>query len=182
MDNRQMVKLSKRLARHLRHDPAALGITLGPGGWVEVRSLLAALRGDGVRITRADLEEVVAGNDKQRFAFDATGERIRANQGHSVEIDLGLPATTPPAVLYHGTVERFLSAIFHEGLRPMNRHDVHLSPDRETAVRVGSRRGKPVVLEVDAGAMSREGHEFRVSANGVWLTAAVPPEFLRRIG
>ncbi|WP_431877022.1 RNA 2'-phosphotransferase [Amycolatopsis sacchari] len=182
MDNRQLVKLSKRLARHLRHSPETLGITLGPGGWVEVKALLAALRRDGVGVTRADLEEVVAGNDKQRFAFDGSGERIRANQGHSVEIDLGLPAATPPDVLFHGTVERFLSAIFREGLRPMNRHDVHLSPDRETAVRVGSRRGKPVVLEVEARAMSREGHEFRVSANGVWLTAAVPPEFLRRIG
>ena len=145
-------------------------------------ALLAACARQRFPLRRAELEEVVAGNNKQRFSFDEAGTRIRANQGHSVEVDLGLPTATPPDVLFHGTVDRFLPAIFREGLRPMNRHDVPLSRDRETAVRVGSRRGKPVVLEVDAEAMARRGHEFRLSANGVWLTAAVPPEFLRRTG
>ncbi|HEY1487858.1 MAG TPA: RNA 2'-phosphotransferase, partial [Micromonosporaceae bacterium] len=115
----------------------------------------------------------------QRFTFDETGTLIRASQGHSVAIDLDLPVAGPPDVLYHGTVARFLAAIRSDGLRPMARHDVHLSATRDTAVRVGSRRGKPVVLEVDAAAMARSGYEFRVSANGVWLTHRVPPEFLR---
>ncbi len=175
-----MISLSKRLSRHLRHAPEAIGVTLGPGGWIEVEVLLAALARHGLRMTRAELEELVARNDKQRFAFDDSGESIRASQGHSVAVELGPPVADPPALLFHGTVERFLSAILSEGLRPMARHDVHLSQARETAIRVGARRGKPVVLEIDAAAMSEAGHEFRVSANGVWLTARVPPEFLRR--
>jgi putative RNA 2'-phosphotransferase len=119
----------------------------------------------------------VATNDKQRFAID--GDRIRANQGHTVDVDLGLPVAEPPGYLFHGSVVRHVATIRAEGLRPMDRHHVHLSPDRETATRVGARRGKPVVLSVDAGAMHRAGHVFRVSANGVWLVDAVPPEFLR---
>ncbi|MGW0962701.1 RNA 2'-phosphotransferase, partial [Streptomyces gelaticus] len=128
-------------------------------------------------LTRAELDHVVAANDKQRFAVE--NDRIRANQGHTVPVDLALPPAEPPAYLYHGTVGHALGPIRSEGLRPMNRTHVHLSPDRETATRVGARRGRPVVLSVDAGAMHRAGHIFHVSANGVWLTSAVPPEFLR---
>lgn len=120
---------------------------------------------------------MVATDGKRRF--EIRGDRIRASQGHSVDVDLGLPPATPPPYLWHGTVARSLGAIRAEGLRRMNRHDVHLSPDRETATRVGARRGRPVVLTVDAGAMHRDGHMFRVSANGVWLTQAVPPRYLR---
>ena len=116
-------------------------------------------------------------NDKRRFAIEGT--RIRASQGHSVEVDLGLAPATPPSYLYHGTVARNLDAIRAEGLRPMNRHDVHLSADRETATRVGARRDRPIVLAVDAAAMHRDGHIFRLSANHVWLTTAVPPRYLR---
>jgi putative RNA 2'-phosphotransferase len=180
MEERNVVVASKRLSRHLRHTPEAIGVTLGPGGWVEVDVLLAALARHGLRLARTELEEVVARNDKQRFEFDQSGQLIRASQGHSVAVELELPVAEPPAVLFHGTVDRFLPAILHEGLRPMNRHDVHLSQSHETAIRVGARRGRPIVLEVDAAAMSRAGHEFRLSANGVWLTARVPPEFLRR--
>ncbi|WP_158893129.1 RNA 2'-phosphotransferase [Amycolatopsis anabasis] len=180
MNKGKLVRTSKRLSLHLRHAPERIGIELGPGGWVRVEELLTALSSHGLSLTRAELAEVVAENDKRRFAFDETGELIRANQGHSVAVDLDLPPADPPALLYHGTVERFLEAILREGLRPMNRHDVHLSPSVETATRVGARRGRPVVLEVDARAMAAAGHEFRVSANGVWLTARVPPEFLRR--
>ncbi|MFB9903229.1 RNA 2'-phosphotransferase [Allokutzneria oryzae] len=175
MNHARMVSVSKRMARHLRHAPEEIGITLDAAGWVAVADLLAALR-----ISREELEAVVAGNDKRRFAFDATGTRIRASQGHSVAVDLGLEPAEPPAVLYHGTVERFLPAILREGLRPMNRHDVHLSADTETANRVGRRRGAAVVLVVDAAAMAADGHEFRRSANGVWLTASVPPRYLKR--
>jgi putative RNA 2'-phosphotransferase len=177
MDERRTVKVSKYLSKHLRHQPERIGLTLDEGGWVEIGTLLAAAAAHGFRITRDELDHVVAANDKRRFAIE--GSRIRASQGHSVDVDLGLPPATPPAYLYHGTVAPALDAIRAEGLRPMSRHDVHLSPDRETATRVGARRGRPVVLSVDAGAMHRDGHTFRVSANGVWLTEAVPPRYLR---
>ncbi|MGW5332364.1 RNA 2'-phosphotransferase [Streptomyces bauhiniae] len=177
MDDRRTVKVSKYLSKHLRHQPERIGLTLDPAGWVEIDTLLAAATAHGFPITRAELDHVVAVNDKRRFAVE--GGRIRASQGHTVEVALGLPPATPPPYLYHGTVARSLDAIRAEGLRPMNRHDVHLSADRETATRVGARRGRPVVLAVDAGAMHRDGHVFHVSANGVWLTDAVPPRYLR---
>jgi putative RNA 2'-phosphotransferase len=176
-DERRTVKVSKYLSKHLRHQPERIGLTLDEAGWVEIDVLIAAATAHGFRLTRDELDHVVAANDKQRFAIDGT--RIRASQGHSIDVDLGLPPATPPSYLYHGTVGRYLDAIRAEGLRPMNRHDVHLSADRETATRVGARRGRPVVLSVDAQAMHRDGHVFHVSANGVWLTQAVPPRYLR---
>lgn len=172
-----MVRVSKYLSRHLRHDPGRIGVELDPHGWVVVDTLLAAAAAHGFAITRAELELVVAGNDKQRFAL--RDGRIRANQGHSVPVDLDLPVAVPPPYLYHGTVTRSLAPIRAEGLRPMGRHHVHLSADRETATRVGARRGRPVVLAVDAGAMHEDGHAFRVSSNGVWLVDAVPVTYLR---
>ncbi|GFE23376.1 MULTISPECIES: RNA 2'-phosphotransferase [Streptomyces] len=177
MNDQRSVRLSKYLAKHLRHEPERIGITLDAQGWVPVAELMAAAARHGFPFTRAELAAVVAGNDKQRYAID--GDRIRANQGHSVPVDLDLPPAVPPAHLFHGTVAHSVAAIRDEGLRPMSRHAVHLSPDRETATRVGARRGKPVVLTVDAGAMHRAGHVFRVSANGVWLTNRVPAQFLR---
>src|SRR5262245_17031819 len=177
MDERRLVRISKYLAKHLRHDPEWIGIELDAEGWVDVPVLLRAAAEHGFAITRAELELVVADNDKQRYVID--DDRIRASQGHSVQVELGLPPVEPLAVLYHGTVARVLPAIREEGLRPMSRQHVHLSPDRQTAVRVGSRRGAPVVLEVDAKAMYAEGHEFRLSANGVWLVGHVPPAHLR---
>ncbi len=177
MDDRRTVKVSKYLSKHLRHQPERIGLALDEGGWVEIDMLIAAAAAHGFRFTRDELDHVVATNDKRRFAVDGT--RIRASQGHSVEVDLGLEPAPPPAHLYHGTVARHLDAIRAEGLRPMNRHDVHLSPDHETALRVGSRRGRPIVLTVDSAAMHRDGHVFHMSANGVWLTEAVPPRYLR---
>ncbi|WP_406726589.1 RNA 2'-phosphotransferase [Streptomyces sp. GD-15H] len=177
MDERRTVKVSKYLARHLRHTPEEIGLALDEAGWVEIDTLIAAATAHGFRFTRAELNHVVAANDKQRFAIEGT--RIRASQGHSVEVDLGLPSATPPPYLFHGTVGRHLAAIRAEGLLPMDRHDVHLSADRGTATRVGARRGHPVVLSVDTAAMLRGGHVFRVSANGVWLTHAVPARYLR---
>ncbi|MFF3092183.1 RNA 2'-phosphotransferase [Streptomyces cyaneofuscatus] len=176
MDERRTIKVSKYLSTHLRHEPERIGITLDDNGWVGVETLLGAAARHGFAITRAELDHVVAANDKRRFTVD--GDRIRANQGHTVTVDLDLPPAEPPAYLYHGTVARVLGVIRAEGLRPMARHHVHLSPDRETATRVGARRGRPLVLTVDAGAMHRAGHVFRVSANGVWLADAVPPQFL----
>jgi putative RNA 2'-phosphotransferase len=179
VDEQRVVKVSKYLAKHLRHQPERLGIRPDEAGWVEVDELLAACARHRFPITRAELDHVVAANDKQRFALDPGRRRIRANQGHTIEVDLDLPVATPPDVLFHGTTERFLDDIRRDGLRPMGRHDVHLSADERTARRVGARRGRPVVLTVDAAAMVAAGHTFRTSANHVWLVSAVPPEFLR---
>ena len=179
MDRKRLVKTSKYLSRHLRHDPGRLGLTLAPGGWVEVDDLLRACAAHSFALTRAELEEVVERNDKRRFSFDATGTRIRANQGHSVEIDLGLIAMKPPDVLFHGTGEGSVDSILRDGLNRMSRHHVHLSPDVPNALRVGGRHGRPVVLEVDAARMAADGHEFYVSDNGVWLTDEVPPQYVR---
>jgi putative RNA 2'-phosphotransferase len=171
--------LSKFLSLILRHDPSAVGISLDPSGWVEVDPLLQAIAQHGQPIDRARLESIVVGSDKQRFALSADGAKIRASQGHSVEVELGYSPRTPPAVLYHGTVERFLPSIRERGLLKGRRHHVHLSATRELAVVVGSRRGRPVVLRVDAAAMAEASHDFFCSANGVWLTEHVPASFLR---
>lgn len=180
MEDKRLVKLSKYLSKHLRHTPDALGLTLEPGGWVAVDALLEACNRRNFRMTREELEEVVTRNNKRRFSFDPTCTRIRANQGHSVEVDLQLEPVEPPAVLYHGTGSQNVEAIQRQGLHRMSRHHVHLSGDMSTARNVGARHGKPVVLEVDAAAMHQAGHEFYRSANGVWLVEHVPPEFLKR--
>ena len=179
MDDRRVIKVSKYISKHLRHEPERLGLELEPGGWVAVESLLAACAAHRFAITPEELEEVVARNDKQRFSFDESRGRIRANQGHSVEVDLQLAEAAPPPVLYHGTGERSVAAILEAGLERMARHHVHLSADAETARRVGSRHGRPIVFEVDAAAMEVDGHRFHLSANGVWLVDRVPPQYLR---
>lgn len=178
MDNKRLIKVSKYLSKHLRHQPERLGIVLGDGGWVEVEDLLAACRKNAFAISRAELDEVVAENDKQRFSFDESGRRIRANQGHSIGVDLGLQAVQPPESLYHGTVGNSLSSIQQSGLNKMSRDHVHLSVDLATASRVGARRGRPVILVVRALDMHAQGFEFFVSENGVWLTESVPPQFI----
>ncbi|MFF4383389.1 RNA 2'-phosphotransferase [Kitasatospora sp. NPDC001547] len=180
MDEKRLVRSSKMLSRILRHEPGLVGVSLDAAGWVRVDELLAALAARGRPLTRAELDHVVASNNKRRFGYSPDGLSIRANQGHTVAVDLGLAAAVPPPVLYHGTADRHLAAIFDEGLRPMARQDVHLSADTETATRVGARHGRPVVLTVNAAAMTAAGHEFRLSENGVWLTDAVPPQYLSR--
>jgi putative RNA 2'-phosphotransferase len=179
--DRRLVTVSKFLAKHLRHAPEALGLDLQPGGWVSVDDLLAASERAGFTIAYDELIECVETNDKKRFSFDDTGDLIRANQGHSVEVDLQLEERRPPDVLYHGTVERFLASIMAEGLKKGKRHHVHLSSDTETARKVGARRGKPVILQVDAGKMHDAGFKFLLSVNGVWLTDSVPASFLLRM-
>lgn len=165
------VKLSKRLSYLLRHAPHEAGLTLEAGGWVPLAPLLKYLK-----VTRQEVERVVAENDKQRFSLD--GDRIRANQGHSVPVDLELKPQIPPAVLYHGTHPNVLASILKSGLKPMSRHHVHLSEDQETASKVGARRGKPVILTIQAARMHDAGHVFYCSENGVWLVDSVPPEFI----
>ena len=172
------IRISKFLSYVLRHHPEAAGLTLGEGGWVDVEALLAGAEAAGIRLDRALLEEVVQQNNKQRFAFSEDGLRIRANQGHSVAIDLALTPVGPPDWLYHGTAQRYLPSIRAAGLLRGRRHHVHLSPDAETAGSVGRRHGKPVVLEVAAGAMHTSGFLFYRTANGVWLTEHVPPAYL----
>jgi putative RNA 2'-phosphotransferase len=179
MDQERKVKVSKYLSKHLRHQPERLGLKLEPGGWVEVDALLAACARQGFPVSRAELEEVVRTNEKQRFAFDETLTRIRANQGHTAAVDLQLEPVEPPAVLYHGTAEESVALVLRSGLKRMARHHVHLSLDVETAVKVGRRHGKPVVLVVDSGAMHRDGIPFYRSANGVWLVDRVPPQYLQ---
>ncbi|KAB1901681.1 RNA 2'-phosphotransferase [Micromonospora sp. AMSO31t] len=177
MDHRDLVRVSKRMSLALRHRPDRFHLTLDGAGWLPVADVLAALR-----ITRADLDVVVAGNDKQRFAVERGPDgvdRIRASQGHSVPVDLGLAPATPPDRLFHGTSEAVLPAIRTEGLHRGRRHHVHLSPDAETARRVGARRaGEVVILTIDAAAMAANGYHFYRSANGVWLTDTVPPAYL----
>jgi putative RNA 2'-phosphotransferase len=178
MATKRSDRVSRYLSAHLRHRPQDLGLVLGPGGWVPIDDLLRAAERDGFPIERAVLDDVVATSDKQRFAFDETRTMIRANQGHSAEVDLQLEPVAPPAVLFHGTAERYLPTIMEEGLRPMDRHHVHLSADDDTARKVGSRHGSPVVLIVDAAAMHAASRLFYRSANGVWLTDNVAPTFL----
>lgn len=172
------VQTSRFLSLVLRHKPGVVGLALDAQGWVGVDGLLAALARHGRPLSRAELEAVVAGNDKRRFTFDPAGERIRANQGHSVAVELDLAALPPPAVLFHGTVARSVGSIRRGGLVKGQRQHVHLSADAETAEKVGARRGRPVVLTVDAGGMHAAGFRFFRSANGVWLTDQVPPVYL----
>jgi putative RNA 2'-phosphotransferase len=179
--DRSIVTVSKFLSKHLRHTPDALGLTLQPGGWVSVDDLLAASQRAGFTITYDELIECVETSDKKRFSFDDTGDLVRANQGHSADVDLHLEEKEPPDVLFHGTVERFLASILAEGLKKGKRHHVHLSKETETARTVGARRGKPVILQVDARKMHGQGFIFFLSVNGVWLTEAVPAVFLTRL-
>jgi putative RNA 2'-phosphotransferase len=175
-----LVADSKLLAYILRHDPGAVGIELGEGGWVDVDVLLAALAAHGRPLDPGRLDRLVAGLDKPRFERD--GGRIRATHGHSVDVDLRRAPAVPPPELYHGTVERFLPRILDEGLLPGRRTHVHLSASPEAAAVVGSRRGRPVVLRVDAAAMHEKGHVFHAAPGGVWLTPRVPATYLSTTG
>jgi putative RNA 2'-phosphotransferase len=171
-------QVSKFLALILRHRPEVGGLTLDPQGWADADEVIAAVAKQFGGFDRARLEELVRTNDKRRYAFDESGTRIRASQGHSIAVDLDLEPIEPPPLLYHGTAMRFLEPILREGLMKGRRQHVHLSADAETALKVGARRGgETVVLEVRSGEMKE--HAFFLSANGVWLTGHVPPGYLR---
>lgn len=173
-----LVQLSKFLSLVLRHKPQEIGLELDPNGWAGVDELIRLANARGRTLTRPLLEQIVAGNDKQRFAFSPDGLRIRASQGHSLEIDLALSPAAPPEFLYHGTATRFLASIRTQGLLPGSRQHVHLSPDGATARQVGERHGRPAILTIAAQSMSTAGHPFYLSANHVWLTPHVPVEFI----
>ncbi|MBP3955003.1 RNA 2'-phosphotransferase [Gemmata sp. G18] len=179
MDEKKRIRLSKFVSKVLRHEPDSIGITLEPGGWVPIVDLLSGLTKAGTQTSREELNAVVANCEKQRFAFDETATKIRANQGHSTEVDLQLEEAEPPAELFHGTAHNTVPVILRDGLLKMARHHVHLSADTTTAAKVGQRHGKPVVLVVDTAKMRADGHIFYRSANGVWLVEHVAPEYLR---
>lgn len=172
-----IVAASKFISLVLRHRPEAIGLTLDAEGWADIETLIR-LSQSHHPLTRALIDEVVATNDKRRFAISEDGTRIRARQGHSIEVELGLAPVAPPERLYHGTATRSVEAIRREGLRKRQRQHVHLSADAATATKVGARHGEPVVLTVRAGEMAAAGHSFYLSENGVWLTDAVPTRFI----
>ncbi len=175
---KKLVKTSKFLSLVLRHSPETIGITLDEYGWADVMELISAANRKGRDLTRPLIKKVVEDNDKKRFQLSDDGLRIRANQGHSIEVDLGLSPVSPPEFLYHGTATRFLGSIQTHGLIKKNRQHVHLSPDSVTAVKVGQRHGKPVVLVIASGRMHDLGFLFYLSKNAVWLIDEVPPDFI----
>lgn len=176
---RKLVSTSKFLSLVLRHQPEVIDVELDEEGWLCIDKLIEQANAHGTTFTLELLHEIVATNDKKRFALSDDGLRIRASQGHSVAgVKLDLEQKTPPETLYHGTVEPFIESIRATGLQKRSRHHVHLSSDKVTATKVGTRRGKPIILRVAAKAMHRDGHAFYLSANGVWLVDAVPTTYL----
>ncbi len=178
MNENDLKRTSKFLSHVLRHRPDKIGIELDSSGWVDINELLEAANRHGKLLTHETLETVVQSNDKQRFSFSEDGSKMRANQGHSVEVELEYEAAEPPTVLYHGTVAKFLNDIRRVGLQKGSRHDVHLSPTLETATAVGSRRGKPIILTIHARKMHEAGFQFFVTPNNVWLTDHVPSDYI----
>lgn len=176
--DKQLIKLSKLISLVLRHKPEEIGLSLDEQGWADVDELLMRLNQRGTKCDRTLLEQLVVTSDKQRFAFSADGTKIRANQGHSVAIDLALDPQEPPETLFHGTATRFIDSIYAQGLLAGNRQHVHLSADEAVAKSVGARHGKAIVLRVRASEMHRDGHKFFRSDNGVWLTDRVPAKYL----
>lgn len=173
-----IVQISKFLSLVLRHQPETIGLQLDAQGWVSVDTLLQQMKAHGKSIDMPLLEKVVAENSKKRFAFNEDKTRIRASQGHSVEVELGYTPTTPPDLLYHGTAAPALQGIRQTGIQKGSRHHVHLSKDTPTATQVGSRHGKPILLTILAGKMFADGYAFFVSENGVWLTDHVPVQYV----
>ncbi|AFD05914.1 RNA 2'-phosphotransferase [Solitalea canadensis] len=174
MNEKQIKGISKFLSYVLRHNPQEINLSLDANGWASVNELIEKARIKNIEITIDELEVIVSQNDKQRFTFNDEHTKIRASQGHSINIELDLKTTEPPEYLYHGTVTKFINAIKSEGLKKMSRQHVHLSMDRTTAEKVGSRIGIPVILSIRSGAMHRDGFPFFISDNGVWLTDSVP--------
>ena len=179
MSGKRNVILGKFISKILRHQPGLIGISLDEHGWAEVQDLIAGVRAAGhPDFDMAVLEEIVETNNKKRYSFSDDKQLIRANQGHSIPVDVELPVTSPPATLWHGTADRFVPSIMAQGIRSMNRLYVHLSPDTETARKVGSRHGKPVILRINSGQMEADGAVFYLSVNGVWLTKEVPAKYI----
>ncbi|MGN6420913.1 MAG: RNA 2'-phosphotransferase [Pseudobacter sp.] len=170
--------ISKFMSLVLRHRPEEIGLQLDENGWADLQELIIKLNSKGANVDEATIQLVVDTNEKKRFAFNDDKTKIRANQGHSIKVDLQLSPATPPDVLYHGTALHVIASIMKNGLLKQNRHHVHLTASKETAVSVGARHGKPVVLEIDAARMVAEGFEFYITDNDVWLVEIVLPEYI----
>lgn len=179
--NKNEKELSKFISLILRHKPEAIGISLDEHGWADVDELIKGINRAGSHIDMDLLEKIVADDEKQRYSFNDDKTSIRANQGHSIAVDVELAEKMPPDILYHGTGEKYVASIEKEGLIPKSRLYVHLSSDYDTAVKVGSRHGKPVIYQIDAKQMYEEGYAFFVSVNGVWLVKKVPSNFLKEL-
>lgn len=173
-----MIKTGRYISYLLRHHPEDAGLILDEHGWADVNELISAVGRTYKGFTRTVLDEIVATNNKKRFSYSEDGMRIRANQGHTIAVDVELSEAQPPEILWHGTGEKYVESINRTGLIPKSRLHVHLSKDTETAMQVGSRHGKPVVYKVLAGKMAQDGYKFYLSVNGVWLTDKVPVEYL----
>ncbi len=177
MTQKNLTQTSKFLSLILRHKPETIGLNLNQHGWADISELIEKAPSE-MSLTIALIKQIVAENNKKRFALSDDGLQIRANQGHSISVDLGFTCSEPPSLLFHGTASRFITAIKAEGLIAGQRHHVHLSTNIKTALSVGKRYGKPVILQVAAKEMYQQGHRFFLSENNVWLTDAVPPQFL----
>lgn len=173
---KDLTKISKLIALILRHKPETLGITLDSHGWADTKQLVSAIN-NREKFTMKDLEEIVSTDEKQRYSFNRDKSMIRANQGHSINVDVELEEEIPPDILYHGTAKKYFSSIMKEGLKPQSRLYVHLSTDEKTAINVGSRHGDPIVFKIDAKQMERDGYKFYRSVNNVWLTKEVPTQY-----
>ena len=175
---KRLVKISKFLSLVLRHQPERIGLRLDEQVWVGISELVDGARRAGMELSIELVQEVVQKNDKKRFKISEDGSRIRASQGHSISIHLGLEPVEPPEILFHGTASPFLPSIREKGLTRRSRQHVHLSPDERTATRVGRRHGKPVVLRIQARRMHDQGYVFFFSENGVWLTGSIPVSYI----
>ena len=180
--DKQLTGTSRFISLILRHKPETIGITLDEHGWADVKELIDGInRSSGHTLDMELLEEIVRTDEKQRYSFNEDHTLIRANQGHSIPVDVELQEMTPPDTLWHGTGEKYVSSIDAQGLIPKSRLYVHLSSDMDTARTVGSRHGKPVIYEIDCRAMARDGYRFFLSANHVWLTKEVPAQYMKKL-
>ncbi|MDU1891779.1 MAG: RNA 2'-phosphotransferase [Dysgonomonas sp.] len=178
MNEQHKKRIGKFLSLVLRHEPQKIGIELDENGWADVSELIVKCARKNIRFNMKELEEIVVTNDKKRYSFNEDKTKIRANQGHSINIDLGLTPVEPPEFLFHGTAERSYASIMEDGIKRVSRQHVHLSKDKETAHKVGSRHGRPIILTILSGQMYRDGFEFFVSENGVWLTDYVEAKYI----
>lgn len=179
--SRELKHLSKFMSLILRHKPETIGISLDPHGYADVDELLKGMNKHGSTIDFETLEEIVKTDNKQRYSFNSDKSKIRANQGHSIEVNVDLEELQPPNVLYHGTGEKSVQSIKEQGIKKMGRLYVHLSKDYETAIKVGSRHGKPVVFQIDTKQMYQDGYQFFLSKNKIWLTKKVPTKYIKII-
>ena len=180
MNEQNKIKTGKFLSLILRHSPELIGIEMDSQGWVNIKELISKCAAKGKRFSMADLEEIVETNNKRRYSFNEDKTKIRANQGHSIDVDLEFSPVEPPEILYHGTAESFYNSIMEKGIIKKNRQHVHLSDNRTTAHNVGARHGKPLILRVLSGEMHTDGIEFFLSENGVWLTDYIDPKYIEK--